>query len=248
MIALLADGEGDREPVARRRKRACGEWRVSAGRILKVVEIEDKFAGLVEAVGGEAGVKKTASAIGGRGAGGVAKDEEKFGDGGIFQDGLEAEGFSLQRKFSGSGDGLIVTGAHESSEGDCFWRRVGNPLRSDAIGGIGWIQLKSVKSGDTGRMGILDAQSEARFAADDVHVERADGQMRRNFVVIGFGAERLRLRGRARHQKIRRESAGRGIESDDFAFKVKNREMRGAAGGEMDLVVRSRAERIVSRL
>jgi len=91
VITLLADGEGDGEAVAGWGKRAGGEGSVGARWIFEVIEIEDKFARFVEAVGGEAGIEETASAVGGRRAGGVTKDEEKFGDGGIFQNRLEAK-------------------------------------------------------------------------------------------------------------------------------------------------------------
>jgi hypothetical protein len=97
-------------------------------------------------------------------------------------------------------------------------------------------------------MGILDAQSEARFAADDVHVESADGEMRRDLVVVGFGAERLRLRGRAGDEKIRREAAGRRVQCYDFAVEMEDCEMRGAAAGEVDLVVSGRADGVVAGL
>jgi len=148
VIALLSDGEGDGEAVAGWRKRAGGEGSVGARRIFEVIEIENKFARFVEAVGGEAGIEEAASTVGGRDAGSVAKDEEKFGDGGIFQDGIDAKRFSLQRKFSGAGHGLIVIGADEGGERDGLWRRVRNPSGSDAIGGVGRKELEPVKSDD----------------------------------------------------------------------------------------------------
>ena len=199
VIALLANGEGDGKTVARRRKRAGGVRRVSARRIFEAVEIEDEVSGFVESIGGKRSVEKTARAVGSRSAGGVAEDEEKFGDSGIFEDGFEAERFSVESKFGGSWYRLIVIGADESGKRDGFWRGIGNPLGGDAIRAVGRIQLESVKTDDAGRMRILDAQGEAGFAADDVHVESADREMRGDFVVVGFGAESLRLRGSSRN-------------------------------------------------
>jgi hypothetical protein len=248
VIPLLADRKGDGEPIAWWRKRARGEGRVGARRIFEAIEIEDQLARFVQAVGGKAGVEEAAGAISGRGAGGVAENEEKLGDDGIFQDGLEAESFSGKNEFGSAGNGLIVIGANERGERDRFWRGVRNPFGGDAIGGVRRIQLESVKSDDARGMRILNAQSEARFAEDDVHVERAGGEMRRNLVVVGFGAESLLLRGRSRHEQVRRESSGRRIQSDGFAFEMKNRKMSGVACGETDLIVRGGAERVVSGL
>lgn len=97
-------------------------------------------------------------------------------------------------------------------------------------------------------MGIFDAQRETLFAANHVQVERTDGEMGRNLVVIRFGAKQLRPRGRASYKKVGRKSAGGRFQGNGFAIEMKNREMRGAAGYEMDPVVRGGAESIVSRL
>jgi len=43
----------------------------------------------VEAVSGKAGIEKAAGLVSGGGAGRVAKNEEKFGDRGIFEDRLK---------------------------------------------------------------------------------------------------------------------------------------------------------------
>ena len=87
-----------------------------------MIEIEDELAEFVEAIGGEAGVEEAAGAVGGRGAGGIAENEEKLGHRGIFKDRLETKRFSLQRKFGCSGNGLIVFGADQRGERDGFWR------------------------------------------------------------------------------------------------------------------------------
>src|SRR6266850_688799 len=71
---------------------------------------------------------------------------------------------------------------------------------------------------------------------------------RRNLVVVGFSAKGLRLRRRTRNEEVRRESAGRRVQSHGLPFEMKNREMRGAARGQMNLVAGSRAERVVSKL
>ncbi len=76
MIALLADGKGDGKAVARRREGAGGIGSVGARRILEAIEIEDQLARFVEPVGGETGVKKAASAVGSRRAGGVVMEGE----------------------------------------------------------------------------------------------------------------------------------------------------------------------------
>ena len=122
MVALFAYGEGDGHAISGGRKRAGGIGSVGAGRIFETIEIENEGAGFVEAVIGKNGVEKTAGVIGGGGAGGVFQNEEKLLRSGLFEDGLEAIGFSLESKFSGAGDGLIVFCAGESIERDRFWR------------------------------------------------------------------------------------------------------------------------------
>jgi len=72
--------------------------------------------------------------------------------------------------------------------------------------------------------------------------------MGRNFVIVGLGAERLRLRRGARDEEVRRKTARRWIQRYGFAFEMENREMRGVSGGEMDLVVQCGTERVVSEL
>src|SRR6266852_5792732 len=108
MVALLAYGKRDGKAVAGRRERACRVGSVGARRIFKAIEIEHELAGFIEAVGGEAGVEKAAGLVSGGGAGRVAKNEEKLGDGGIFEDGLKPECFSSESEFRRAGDGLVI--------------------------------------------------------------------------------------------------------------------------------------------
>jgi len=248
VVALLAHGEGDGEAISLRRERAGGEGRVGTRRIFEVVEIEDELARFVYAVGRETGVEEAASAVGGGAAGSITKDEEKFCDGGIFDDGFEAERFSGKGEFRGAGDGLLVAGSHQGDEGNCFGGGIGDPFCGYAIGWVGRVPFEAVEAGDGGRMRILDAQGEAGFAADDIQVESADGQMGGDFVVVGFGAEGLRFRGSAGDEKICGESAGWGIQRDGFAFEMKDGEMRRATGSEMNLVVGSGADGVVAGL
>lgn len=208
VVALLTNGKSNGEPVAGWGKRTGGEGRVGAGRIFQVIEIEDKLAGFIEAIGRQAGIEEAAGSVGGRGACRVAENKEKLGDGGIFQDGLEAKGLSPKNEFGSARDGLIVARANESGQRDGFWRRVGNPLGSDTIGGVRWIQLESMESNDAGRMRILDTKSKTGLTADDIEIQSTDREVRRNFVVVGFGAERLLFCGCARHKEVRWESVG----------------------------------------
>src|SRR5712664_401864 len=195
VIALLADGKSDRKPVALRRERAGRVRSVSTRRIFKAIEIEHELTGLIEAVGRERCVEKAAGAVGGRGTGRVAKNEEKLCDGGIFEDGLKPKCFSRESEFRETGNGLIVAGADESGECDGFVRGIGNPFGGQTISGVGRVPLEAAETGDGGRMRILDAKSEARLAPDHVHVESADGEMRGNFIVVRFGPQGFRFCG-----------------------------------------------------
>lgn len=97
-------------------------------------------------------------------------------------------------------------------------------------------------------MGILDSKSETCLAPDDVHVESADREMGRNFVVVCFGAEGLRFCGRAGHEKILRKPFRGGIQSDGITFEMQNAEMGRAPCGEADFVICRRADGIVAGL
>ena len=247
VIALLADGKGDGKAVAGRGERAGGKGSVGARRILQAIEIEDQLARFVESVGGETGVKKAASAVGSRRAGGVAKNEEEFGHGGIFEDGLEAECFSGESEFSGAWDRLIVIGADECSESDDLGRGIGDPFGGDAVSCVWRIPFQPVKTSDGRRMRIFDAESKAILAADDVQIQGADCQMWRHLVLVSFGVKWLRLRRCAGNEKVFREATIGGIQGHGFAFKMKNGEMRGPRC-EVNLVVPCRANGIVAVL
>src|SRR5690349_2885281 len=104
-----------------------------------------------------------------------------------------------------------------------------------------------MKSGDRGRVGVLDAQSETGFAANDIQVEIADGHARGKFVSVAFRAKGLRLCGGAGYKKVWGEAVGRRIQGNVVTFEVQDREMRGAFA-EMNLVFGSRAYGVVAGL
>src|ERR1700674_1698964 len=52
VVTLFSGGEGNRQPIAPRRKRARGERRVRAGRIFQMVEVHDKLTGFIETICG----------------------------------------------------------------------------------------------------------------------------------------------------------------------------------------------------
>lgn len=212
-----------------------------------MIEIEHELAGFIEAVGGETGIEKSAGTVSGGDAGRVAKNEEKLGDGGIFEDRLNPEYFSREREFRGTGNGLIVAGADESGECDGLERRIGNPFGGHTISGVGRVPLESVETNDGGRTRILDTKSEARLAADHIHVESADGEMKGNFIVVRFGSQGLRFCGSPGYEEVRRESSRGRIQCDGFVFEMKDGEMLGS-NGEMDFVVGSRADGSVAGL
>src|SRR5258708_15770074 len=111
MVALFAQGQGDRQAVALWRERAGRVGSVGTRWIFQTIEIEHDFPWFIQAVAGEAGIKKAAGAISGGPAGRVAKDEEKFGHSAIFEYGFKPEFLSFNIEFRRSGNGLIVTGA-----------------------------------------------------------------------------------------------------------------------------------------
>src|SRR5258707_1104789 len=103
--------------------------------------------------------------------------------------------------------------------------------RSPAITGfrgLKWFPLEAAETGDCGRTRIFDAKSEAGFAADHVHVESADGEMRGNFVLVRFGSQSLRFCRSPGDEEVRRESSRGRIQRDGFALEVKDSEMSGS--------------------
>src|SRR6266567_1685889 len=199
MIALFAHGQSDRQAIALWRERAGRVGSVGTRWIFQAIEVENDLPWFIQAVAGEAGIKKAAGAISSGPAGRVAKDEEKFGHSGIFEYGFKPEFLSLNSEFRHSGNRLIVTSAHESGECDRFLRQVRAPFSGHPVSRIGREPLDPVKTGDAGRMRILDAQSEALLPADDVHIQSADGDARGNLVLVGLGAKSLGFCGSSRH-------------------------------------------------
>src|SRR6266481_8403150 len=113
--------------------------------------------------------------------------------------------------------------------------------------------MQSMKAGERGRLGILDAQRETRFAADHVHVERADGEARTVLVAVRIGTKLLRLRRFSVNQETGGEAAGGSGEGHARALEMEDTEMGGIpggriAGGKTDLVVRGGAEWVVAGL
>ncbi len=120
-----------------------------------------------------------------------------------------------------------------------------NPFGGHLISGVGRVPLESVETGDGRRMRILDAEGEAPLAANHVHVESADGEMRGNSIVVRFGSQGLRFCGSPSDEEVRRESPRRRIQRDGFPFEAEDAEVW-RSGSEMDLAVRGGAERVVS--
>src|SRR5260370_3974391 len=193
MVALLADGERNGKGVLCWRKGAGGERGVGAGGIFEAIEIEDQCAGVVEPVIGEGGVEEAAGGVGLGGAGGVAQNEEKLFDGGIFENGVEAIGFSVERKFGGAGNLRGIAGADQRGDGEGFLRRVGDPTRLNAIVCVWRRPPEAVKAGEGGGLCVFNAQGEALAALDDVEIQRADGHARILFVLISIDMQRFRL-------------------------------------------------------
>ena len=208
MIALLAYGEGNREAVLFWRKGTGGEGRVGAGGIFEAIEVEEEFAWVVEAMIGKGGVEKAAGAVCCGGAGCVAEDEEEFFDGGILENRIETIGFGVERKFGGAGKLRGVAGADEGGDRKGLWRRVGNPMRFNAVVCIGRIPLQAVEAGEGGGFCVFDAQGEAITALDDVEIQRGDGHARIIFVVVGIDAQSLRLCWLGVDEESLRETAG----------------------------------------
>src|SRR5260370_3382107 len=237
MVALLADGERNGKAVLFWRKRAGGERGVGAGEMFAGIEIEEEFSGVVEPVIGEAGVEEAGGGVGLGGAGGVAQNEEKLFDGGIFENGVEAIGFSVEGKFGGAGNLRGIAGADQRGDGEGFLRRVGNPMRLDTVMRAGRIPLQAMKTGEGGGLCVLDAQGEALAALDDVEIQRADGHARIIFVAVGIDVQGLRLRRLAIDEKPLREAARGRVQRHFVAVEVEHAEVGGSAGGHVNFVV-----------
>jgi len=147
-----------------------------------------------------------------------------------------------------SGNRLGIAGADEGGERDGFPRHEGNPFAGEAVGRVGRIPIETVKMQQCGRVGVLDAQSETIFAADDVHVERANGQVRVESVGISVGAQRSFLGRSAGELKSGREPAGGRNETNDVTGKAKNREVRRSFRRKANSIAGGGAHSIVAGL
>ncbi len=230
VIALLANGKRDGKAVTRGRERAGRVGSVGTRRIFKPIEIQHELAGFIEAVRRKTGIEKTAGSVSGPSAGRVAENEEKFRDRGIFKNRLKPKCFSRKSELRGARNRLIVAGADKGGECDGFVRGIRNPFGGHAISLVEREPLEAAETGDCGRTRIFDAKSEAGFAADHVHVESADGEMRGNFVLVRFGSQSLRFCRSPGDEEVRRESSRGRIQRDGFALEVKDSEMRGSGG------------------
>src|SRR5229473_1965509 len=246
MVALLADGERNGKAVLFWRKGASGERGVGAGWIFEAIEIEEEFSGVVEPVIREAGVEEAASAVGLGGAGGVAQDKEEFFDGGIFENGVKAIGFCVERKFGGAGNLRGVASADQRGNGEGFLRRVGNPTRLNAVMRAGRIPLQTMKTGEGGGLCVLDAQGEALAALDDVEIQRTAGHPRIIFVAVGIDVQGLRLRRIAIDEKPLREAARWRIQRHFVAVEMEHAKTGWSAGGHVNLVVGGGTEGVIA--
>src|SRR3984885_16282870 len=113
------------------------------------------------------GIQETSRAIGRSLAGGVAHDEEKIGGFRIFENGLEAQDFSIHCKFGDAGGGHVCGGAEHGWNVEHFWWIVGNPVRMHAIICVRVIPAQSVETGAGSSWQVLDAQCVAVVAMDD---------------------------------------------------------------------------------
>src|SRR5216683_3720798 len=246
MVALLADGERNGKAVLFWRKRAGGERGVGAGGIFEAIEIEEEFAGVVEPVIGEAGGEEAAGGVGLGGAGGVAQDEEKLFNGGIFENGVKAIGFCVEGKFGGAGNLRGIAGADQRGDGEGFLRRVRNPMRLDAVMRAGRIPLQAMKAGEGRGLCVLDAQGEALAALNDIEIQRADGHARIIFVVIGIDMQGLWAWRIAVDEKALGETACRRVQGHNVACEMQNGEAGRSAGGHVNFVVGGGAEGVIA--
>src|SRR5271166_3112902 len=96
---LLARWYRDLQAILWQRQRAGGVRCVSAGRIVRSIEIEPKIARLRQAVAGQLGIEKPARAVGFGLARGVAQDKEQLLVAERFYHRLQAQGLAVEREF-----------------------------------------------------------------------------------------------------------------------------------------------------
>jgi len=80
-VLLLARGDGDVQPILRRRQRTGGERREGARRVVGAVEVQHHLAGFIEAAGRQRGVEEARGTVSLLAGGAVGKDEKQLAAG-----------------------------------------------------------------------------------------------------------------------------------------------------------------------
>ena len=243
-VALLAGFDGDGQAVLLGWERAGGVGRVSAGRVVELVEVEGDGAGLREAVVGDAGGEEAAAAVGCVVAGLVAQDEEEVARVIAFNDGLKQVNLALEEKLCDAGRGHIECGPEHG--GDLFdMRRIeGDPARVDTILRIGSEPVQTFEGSARGRVCVFDAKDKAIAAPQDDERDALPGHD--GWLGVADG-ESTFAGGVAVEGEVGREAAGGREQLDNggvgrFAVHGEHADVRGRGGAEVDRVFLRGAE------
>ena len=115
------------------------------------------------------------------------------------------------------------------------------------IGGVRRIPFRVVKIHQSGRLGILDTEREAVAAANHIHIERADGEVRGILVVVRIHGDQLFFCRSAGDQQPGREIATHGRQQlHGVVFQVQHAEVRRAVRRQMNFIVCRGAKGIIA--
>jgi hypothetical protein len=239
-VTLFACGDGNGQAILVWRQRAGGVGGVAAGRVVGVVEVDDEGAGLVDAVGGEGGGEEAARAVGGGAAGGVAEVEE---EGVTFEEGIEADGLTVEGELGVAGGWLVGGLAENVEDMDGLGWSVGDLLSRDAECGVGGVPVEAVEADAGGSVGVLDPEVEAVAAVNDGDEDVASGDLGGVGRVVGV--EEAAGGGLAVEEDGGVGALG-GSEVLDAAIVLAEDAEMGWGVEELELVVRGRAYRGVA--
>jgi hypothetical protein len=191
-------------------------------------------------------VKKTGCSVARCPAGRVAQDKEKLLRAGIFENRLKLEGLSVEGELGQARRRHLIGDTDDRRHLDFLHGDEGNPLRLDAILGVGIIPVQAVEVQPCGSLRVLDAE---RVAVSTMEQEDRKRSGRKDRWLGRLVIRQLAgVRGRSVELDTCGKSSRRWREANVAARNLDDSEVRRTRRGQTDPVVRGRADGVRSGL
>ena len=193
---------------------------------------------------GEFRIKEAPRAVSLGFAGGVPQDEEKIGRFRIFEHRLQADRFSIDRKFRSAWRGQVSRRAEHGRDIENLGRIVGNPARVHFEVGVGLVPAQSVETCAGRGVKVFDAQRKLAVAIDHDDGDGAKSEFRGMIGIVG--KKSLFFRRLAVEQKIFRKTTRRREQTERALFETDRSHMRWRLARDLDATVVGRTKGVVS--